>query len=180
MQRVLLFVCLVLIACGSSTPAASPDDASESDTESSESALPSSGDKASETDSATEKKSDESASEASGDDTKAVLQLVLDDESLDQHLKLGEPGRFPLKIAGAGLPEGLLKATKPVVIVAEPSDKKEAVLVFTEIDVKGKDATVRYRYDVEKMKGSAVLKKGPYGWELVRSRQTETSVQPSK
>jgi hypothetical protein len=180
MQRVLLFVCVFLIACGSSTPAESPDDSSESDTESSESVPSSPNDKAAESEGASAKASDEPASEAAGDDVKAVLQLVLDDESLDPHLKLTETGRFPLKIAGPGLPEGLIKATKPVVIVAEPSDKKEAVLVFTEIDVKGKEATVRYRYDVEKMKGSAVLKKGPYGWELVRSRQTETSVTPSK
>jgi len=179
MQRVLLLVCLFLIACGSSTPAESPDDASESDTESSESTPASSGDKADDSESASEKASDEPAGDAAGDDLKAVLQLVLDDESLDPLLKLAEPGRFPLKIAGSGLPEGLTKATKPVVVVAAPSDKKEAVLVFTEITVKGKEATVRYRYDVENIKGSAVLKKGPYGWELVHSRHTGATVQPS-
>lgn len=110
-----------------------------------------------------------------GDDTHAVLQLTVDDTELDQYLKLGEPGRFPLKIAGSAVPQNieLVKATKPVVVSQPPASKKDAVLVITEIDIKGSDATVSYRYDVEGIRGTAYLKKSPHGWELTRSRIVE-------
>jgi hypothetical protein len=110
-----------------------------------------------------------------GDDVHAVLQLTVDDTELDQYLKLGEPGRFPLKIAGSAVPQGieLVKATKPVVVTSPPSSKKDPVLVVTEIDIKGTDATVSYRYDVEGIHGTAYLKKTPHGWELTRSRIVE-------
>ena len=67
----------------------------------------------------------------------------------------------------------LMKATKPVVVTTPPSSKKDAVLVFTDIDIKGNDATVSYRYDVEGIRGTAYLKKTPHGWELTRSRIVE-------
>jgi hypothetical protein len=110
-----------------------------------------------------------------GDDVHAVLQLAIDDGELDQYLKLGEPGRFPLKIAGSAVPSNieLIKATKPVIVTQPPSDKKDPVLVVTEIDIQGKDATVSYRYDVEGIRGTAFLKKTPHGWELSRSRIVE-------
>lgn len=110
-----------------------------------------------------------------GDDVHAVLQLTVDDQELDQYLKLGEPGRFPLKIAGSAVPQNieLIKATKPVVVTSPPSSKKDAVLVVTDIDIKGNDATVSYRYDVEGIRGTAYLKKSPHGWELTRSRIVE-------
>jgi hypothetical protein len=110
-----------------------------------------------------------------GDDVHAVLQLAIDDSELDQYLKLGEPGRFPLKISGSAVPQGveLIKATKPVVIGGPPASKKDAVLVITEIDIKGSDATVSYRYDIESIRGTAYLKKGQHGWELTRSRIVE-------
>jgi hypothetical protein len=110
-----------------------------------------------------------------GDDVHAVLQLTVDDTELDQYLKLGEPGRFPLKIAGSAVPQNieLIKATKPVVIAQPPSSKKDAVLVITDIEIKGSDATVSYRYDIEGIRGTAYLKKTPHGWELTRSRIVE-------
>jgi hypothetical protein len=110
-----------------------------------------------------------------GDDVHAVLQLTVDDTELDQYLKLGEPGRFPLKIAGSAVPPNieLIKATKPVVVSQPPSSKKDAVLVITDIDIKGSDATVGYRYDIEGIRGTAYLKKTPHGWELTRSRIVE-------
>ena len=79
------------------------------------------------------------------------MQLTVDDAELDQYLKLGEPGRFPLKIAGSAVPQNieLVKATKPVVVSSPPSSKKDAVLVITYIAIKGNDATVSYRYDIE-------------------------------
>jgi hypothetical protein len=111
----------------------------------------------------------------SKDDTTAVLELVVNDPELDPYLKLGEPGRFPLKISGSALPSGLklVKSTEPVQIVSGPKDKKDAVLVFTEIEVSGKKASVRYRYDIEGIRGSANLEKGDYGWELKNSRVVE-------
>ena len=111
----------------------------------------------------------------SKDDTTAVLELVVNDPELDPYLKLGEPGRFPLKVSGSALPSGLklVKSTEPVEVVSAPKDKKDPVLVFTEIDVAGKKASVRYRYDVEGIRGSANLEKGDYGWELKNSRIIE-------
>ena len=111
----------------------------------------------------------------SGDDTTAVLELVVNDPELDPYPHLGEPGRFPLKISGSALPSGLklVKATEPVQIVSGPKDKKDPVLVFTEIEISGKKASVRYRYDIEGIRGSANLTKGQYGWELTNSRVVE-------
>jgi hypothetical protein len=125
--------------------------------------------------SAGDAKRDDAAPPSQGDDVHAVLQLAVDDSELDQYLKLGEPGRFPLKIAGSAVPQNiqLTKATKPVVVTTPPSSKKEAVLVITEIDIKGTDASVSYRYDVEGIRGTAYLKKTPHGWELTRSRVVE-------
>jgi hypothetical protein len=111
----------------------------------------------------------------SADDATAVLELVVNDPELDPYLKLGEPGRFPLKISGSALPAGvkLVKATEPVQVVSGPKDKKDPVLVFTEVDISGKKASVRYRYDIEGIRGSANLTKGQYGWELTNSRVVE-------
>ncbi|HVR20236.1 MAG TPA: hypothetical protein VMS65_11085 [Polyangiaceae bacterium] len=111
----------------------------------------------------------------SADDATAVLELVVNDPELDPYLKLGEPGRFPLKISGSALPSGvkLVKATEPVQVVSGPKDKKDPVLVFTEVDISGKKASVRYRYDIEGIRGSANLTKGQYGWELTNSRVVE-------
>jgi hypothetical protein len=120
-------------------------------------------------------KRDNEAPAKQGDDVQAVLQLTVDDGELDQYLKLGEPGRFPLKIAGSAVPQNieLVKATKPVVVTTAPSDKKQAVLVITAIDIQANEASVSYRYDVEGIRGTAYLKKTPHGWELTRSRIVE-------
>jgi len=125
--------------------------------------------------SAGDAKGSEATSSSQGDDTHAILQLTVDDTELDQYLKLGEPGRFPLKIAGSAVPQNieLIKATKPVVVSSPPASKKDAVLVVTDIDIKGNDATVSYRYDIEGIRGTAYLKKTPHGWELTRSRIVE-------
>jgi hypothetical protein len=112
---------------------------------------------------------------ASDDDVSAILQLVVDDPELDSHLHLGEPGRFPLKIAGDKLPSGLklVKATEPVKVSEPPKSKKDAVLVFTDIDIQGDKATVRYRYDIEGIRATVTLAKTPHGWELKNSRLVE-------
>jgi hypothetical protein len=112
---------------------------------------------------------------ASDEDVTAILQLVVNDPELDNYLHLGEPGRFPLQLAGERLPSGLklIKATEPVKIVDGPKSKKDAVLVVTEIDVQGDRATVRYRYDIEGIRGNVTLAKAAHGWELKNSRLVE-------
>ena len=113
------------------------------------------------------------ANRASPDDLRDVLQAVIDDEALTPYLRLQQPNRFPLRISGRDLPKNLqlTKATKPVVIVEEPGrDPKKPVLVFTDIDIKGTEATVHYKYDVEGVRGFATLNK-PYGrWSIKQSR----------
>jgi hypothetical protein len=116
-----------------------------------------------------------SGAPASEDEVNAILQLVVDDPELDKHLHMEEPGRFPLQVSGDKLPSSLklVKATKPVSVVAAPKSKKDAVLVFTEIEVQGDKATVRYRYDIEGVRGTVTLAKSPHGWELKNSRVVE-------
>jgi hypothetical protein len=111
----------------------------------------------------------------SSNDQQAILQLVIEDPELDPYLKLGEPGRFPLKLSGSAVPQGieLVKSTKPVVVVGAPKDKTDPVLVITSMEVDAKSASVSYRYDVEGIRGTATLKKGEQGWELTRSRVVE-------
>ena len=184
MRRWALFVWVLVcsVACGGGNKeAASPDAESES-AESATAESTSTGDEG----------ADDSVRKAAGtpdakggppsagatqsaDDATAVLELVVNDPELDPYLKLGEPGRFPLKISGSALPAGvkLVKATEPVQIVSGPKDKKDPVLVFTEVDISGKKASVRYRYDIEGIRGSANLTKGQYGWELTNSRVVE-------
>ncbi len=112
---------------------------------------------------------------ASDADVAAILQLVVDDPELDKYLHLGEPGRFPLQLAGEHLPSELklIKATGPVKIVDGPKSKKDAVLVVTEIDVQGDKASVRYRYDIEGIRGNVTLARLTHGWELKNSRLVE-------
>ena len=116
-----------------------------------------------------------SSAPASDEDVTAILQLVVNDPELDNYLHLGEPGRFPLQLAGERLPSGLklIKSTEPVKIVDGPKSKKDAVLVVTEIDVQGDHATVRYRYDIESIRGNVTLAKAAHGWELKNSRLVE-------
>ena len=115
------------------------------------------------------------AAAASDDDINAILQLVVDDPELDSHLHLGTPGRFPLRVSGDKLPSNLklVKSTEAVKVVAPPQSKSDAVLVFTEIDVRGDKATVRYRYDVEGIRATVTLSKTSHGWELKNSRLVE-------
>jgi hypothetical protein len=113
---------------------------------------------------------------ASSDDLREVLQAVIDDEALTPYLHLERPNRFPLRISGRDVHQSLqlTKATKPVVIVDDPKgDPKKPVLVFTEIEIKGSEATVSYKYDVEGVRGYATLNK-PYGrWSIKQSRVAE-------
>jgi hypothetical protein len=104
-----------------------------------------------------------------------VLQLVLDDEALNPYLHLEQPDRFPLRVATRNLPPGieLVKATKPVVLVDKPDAEKKPVLVFMEVDIKKDTASVRYRYDIEGIRGACTLERRDGRWILKKSRVTE-------
>src|SRR5262245_42416422 len=68
---------------------------------------------------------------ASAEDLREVLQAVIDDDALTPYLHLEQRGRFPLHLAGRGVPKDLqlTKMTKPVVIDDEGSrDAKKALL----------------------------------------------------
>ncbi len=177
---------LLLVACGSSEPAKSADDAAE----------PEAGYDASEmesdmagSDTAAEGESPSGEKPASGPvaatdaDLKTILQLVLDDDALQPYLHLEEPERMPLKVHGDMLPQGLelTMARKPVQYVdaSVAEDKKKAVLVFTEIEVKGDKANIAFRYDIEKVKGSATVVKSEGRWTLDKSRISTRDYTPS-
>jgi len=170
-----LVFCSGLLGCGKgAAPAESPADETQTSVEAPNGEPSGAGEEKPAAGAAGESKGagkDDAPSTA--DDLKTVLQLVLDDETLDPFLHLDQPGRFPLAISGPNLPEGLTKSSKPVKVVSGTGSKKEPVLAFTEIDVKGKHATVKYRYDVEGIHGSAVLDKREHGWELTRSKVIE-------
>lgn len=112
---------------------------------------------------------------ASDADVTAILQLVVDDPELDKYLHLGEKGRFPLQLSGEKLPSGLelVKSTEKVKVVEGPKSKTDAVLVVTDLDVQGDKASVRYRYDVEGIRGTVTLARSAQGWELKSSRVVE-------
>lgn len=112
---------------------------------------------------------------ASPQDMQEILQLVINDEALDPYLHLEEPGRFPLQISGGEIPSGieLVKNTQPVKVVPEPDKKEAPVLVFTSIEATSKEARIKYRYDVEGVRGSATVKKLEGRWQLSNSRVTE-------
>jgi hypothetical protein len=156
-----LGVTLFVVACGGATPPA-------------ESAEPSAPPPTEEAPSAEPAKAEPSAPSSEAD-VSAVLQLVVDDLELDKFLHLEKAGRFPLRIAGEKLPSDLklIKSNEPVKIVQGPKDKTDAVLVIMELSVQGDDASVRYRYDAEGIRGTVTLKRSAHGWELKNSRIVE-------
>jgi len=172
MKRGVFAIACVLTACGGSSPppesAASAPDGDEPRAGASE---PAASDTPKES---SEGQAEGESSEASSGDLEKVIQLVIDDEDLQQFLKLGEPGRFPVKMSGEHLSGlSLTKGTQPVVVVDGPKDAKDAVLVITKIELGPKHGTVSYRYDVEGVRGTATVEKGAYGWELKSSRIVE-------
>jgi hypothetical protein len=166
-------VLLCAVACGgAATPPASADDV---DSPSNGSDDPDSTQKVSADSAEAAAPEPRASSEAAGaDDVASVLQLVIDDEALAPYLRLEQPDRFPLRVSSKNLPPGieLVKATKPVVVVEGDAGGKP-VLEFTTVEVGAGAATVRYRYDVENVRGSCSLTKREGRWELKSSRVTE-------
>ncbi len=175
MLRLAPVLALFVLACAETKAAKSPAEASAetTDTEAAVAAVDSA--EAEDDQPAPGEKASAPSAPATVNDAQEVLQLVIDDEALNPYLHLDKPDRFPLRIAGSALPAGveLTKATKPVIIVADPASEKKPVLVFTEIKIEGDDASVRYRYDVENVRGSSALKRREGRWVLLRSRVTE-------
>jgi hypothetical protein len=169
MIRRLAFLTILVLGCAAKVPAKSPANTDtpvpKAETRQDVTPAPSS-----------KQEPTASSSPASPDDLRDILQAVIDDDALTPYLHLEQPNRFPLRISGRNLPQNLqlTKATKPVVIVDDPGrDKKKPVLVFTDIEIKGAEATVGYKYDAEGVRGSATLNK-PYGrWSIKQSRVAE-------
>lgn len=126
---------------------------------------------------------EESSEEAGGssdslspEDFQAALQLVIQDDALQTAMNLTEPGRFPIKISGEGLPSNLqlTAGEKAVEVVPTPADPKtEPVLVFSQVEVSGNRVSFKYRYDVEGVRGTSTVSKKDGIWELKASRISE-------
>jgi hypothetical protein len=172
MKSRLVCLAVLVVGCGAKEPArsaATPEPKAETSVESAPAAP-------SKKELAAAQESPASAAPASPTDLRDVLQAVIDDDALTPYLHLEQPNRFPLRVSGHDLPKDvqLTKATKPVVLVDDPTrEPKKPVLVFIEIEIKGDEASVRYKYDVEKVRGFATLNK-PYGrWAIKQSRVAE-------
>ncbi|HMR08409.1 MAG TPA: hypothetical protein PKA88_21665 [Polyangiaceae bacterium] len=181
MGRASLAAAVFLVACGAAPPAepvtATPEEAtptSDAPSEPSEAQAddppPGAGDEAQVE--GTSASGNATLSEA---ELQLVMQQVLDDPDLDRYFHLTKQGRLPLKIHAPDLPEKL-KLTKgghDVKFVDKPSSKKEAVLVFTRIERDGDSARLRYEYDVEGIRGSAVVYLKGGKWRLGANRVIE-------
>ena len=113
---------------------------------------------------------------ANREDVQAALQLVLQDEALIQKMDLGVAGRFPVKISGSDIPSGLELTAheKGAEIVPMPEDPKtDAVLAFTKISMTSTSGILKFRYDVEGLRGTASVEKVDGRWELKSSRVSE-------
>lgn len=169
---------LFVFACGPKAEAESAADAADETAEGAEPSAES--DAEADMPASSDEPAAPAGTEASADDAQKLLQLTLEDPELDGYLKLEEPGRFPLKISGDLPPNlSLVKGAKPVEFVASP-DKGAAVLVITALELQGKTATIRYRYDVEGVRGTATLTKTPHGWELSNSRIVQHQERPGE
>lgn len=180
MKAVVVALCLgLVVGCAGGTPEAEAPDDSDELYEDDAVEQNFAGSDAPKSESSSDDADTSAASEPSGPaspaDVQEILQLVINDEALDPYLHLEEPGRFPLQISGGDVPSGveLMKNTQPVKVVPEPSKKEDPVLVFTSIDATNKEARVKYRYDIEGVRGSATVKKIEGRWQLSNSRVTE-------
>ncbi len=165
------FLACLVLGCAESGPVKSPDAEASEAAPAASSTEPA----ASDAEAPAEPAAAVPSAPATREEVQAVLQLVIDDEALSSYLHLEQPDRFPLRVAGKDIPEGLelVKATKPVIVVADAAAEKKPLLLFTEIQVSGDEASVRYRYDVEKVRGASTLRKRDGHWVLSRSRVSE-------
>ncbi len=182
MGRASLAAAVFLVACGAAPPAEpvtppAPEEAtptSDAPSEPSEAQTddppPGAGDEA-----PVESATASGSATLSEAELQLVMQQVLDDPDLERYFHLTKHGRLPLKIHAPDLPEKL-KLTKgghDVKFVDKPNSKKEAVLVFTRIERDGDSARLRYEYDVEGIRGSAVVYLKGGKWRLGANRVIE-------
>lgn len=167
----LLCIGLLISGCAAGAPAKTPESSAPVETAASAEPSPAEPAQASPADD----KPHAGQAGVSVEDAQAVLQLVLDDDALGPYLHLDRRERFPLRVAARDLPAGieLTKATKPVVLVPDAEIDKRPIIVFSELRIEGDEASVRYRYDVEKVRGSASLQRRDGHWVLIRSRLSE-------
>ena len=178
-------VLILLMSCGGAPPAEPSVPSASADTEEQSSASedPSEAAGATEATPPAEGESGEPAAGAadpgatalSEDDLQMVMQQVLDDPDLERYFHLDKPGRVPLKVHGPDLP-AKLKLTKggyDVKLVEKPNKPKSAVLVFTKIERDGDSARLRYEYDIEGIRGSAVVYLKAGRWRLGANRVFE-------
>jgi hypothetical protein len=180
----MLGVGLFLFACGGGAPVAEPAMPSEPavDEANAPAEPPPETNEAGGEDPAPSASGDEPAGAASASSTslseaelQLVMQQVLDDPDLDRYFHLNKPGRLPVKIHAPDLPEKL-KLTKgghDVKFVDKPKSKKDVVLVFTRIERDGDSVRLRYEYDVEGIRGSAVVYLKGGKWRLGANRVIE-------
>lgn len=117
-----------------------------------------------------------SSDSVSPEDFEQALQVVIQDDALQTAMNLTEPGRFPIKISGEGLPSNLklVAGEKAVEVIPLPEDpKKEPVLIFSKVEVSGNRISFKYRYDIEGVRGTSTVAKKDGVWELKASRISE-------
>jgi hypothetical protein len=169
---VLLTGSTFLFACASATP--EPEAPVEEPALEETSPEPSESEPAPE---ATQESAESSSSESlTPEDFQAALQVVIQDDALQTAMNLTEPGRFPIKISGEGLPANLklTAGEKAVEVVPTPADpKKEAVLIFSKVEISGNRVSFKYRYDIEGVRGTSTVAKKDDVWELKASRISE-------
>jgi hypothetical protein len=116
-----------------------------------------------------------SAPEATPEDVRRVLQLVIEEPEIQGSMYLGSPGRLPFKISQRNLPTkpDVMQGGKPAVFVEGSGSKDDPVFVVTQLQIDGAQAWVKFRYDAEGITGSASLEKTTLGWQLVNSSVVE-------
>ena len=115
------------------------------------------------------------APEATPEDVRRVLQLVIEEPEIQGSMYLGSPGRLPFKISQRNLPTkpDVIQGGKPAVFVEGSGSKDDPVFVVTELQIDGAQAWVKFRYDAEGITGSASLEKTTLGWQIVNSTVVE-------
>lgn len=164
---------ILACACGTATPKAQPE--TPDTTAAPETEAPAELEPAASEPSDAEPATEATETALGDDDIASVVGQVLGDPDLDRYLHLDKPGRLPVKISGPGLPAKLdvIKGSYEVKVVDGPKSDKDPVLVFTKIERDGDSVRLRYRYDVEGIRGSAVVLEKDGAWRLGANRVIE-------
>jgi hypothetical protein len=113
------------------------------------------------------------------EDIQAVCQTSIDADRVQKYFHIDtHPERSPLRIvdsAGLGQQPSLSKFGAPVVWVTAEQAKKDKTpyLELTKVEVKGDQATVRFRYAAEGISVSNSLRKTAKGWTVENTELSE-------